>query len=163
MLLSHHASLHVLHLSDYFLQSWITASLYCTVLVFSPSLASCPVFVLSVQHLSFHHSLGRLMTHRLVFAAWWTHHVSELPNAAKNKIPDPITKAAFFTESHSSPGLSWAQKEQICWCWMTSTNASWWRNVLFLKSKTDNETRADVFSRLTCFFTGIWHHKNNFR
>lgn len=62
--------------------------------------------------------------------------MSELPNAAKNKIPDPMTNAAFFTESHSPPGPSWAEKEQqlcitlpvndpcwycaVSWCWATA-------------------------------------------
>lgn len=38
-----------------------------------------------------------------------SYHVSEFPNAAKNKIPDPMTKAAFFTESHRPPVLSCTQ------------------------------------------------------
>ena len=39
-----------------------------------------------------------------------SYHVSEFPNAAKNKIPDPMTKAAFFTESHRPPVLSCTQE-----------------------------------------------------
>lgn len=44
-----------------------------------------------------------------------SHHVSELPKAAKNKIPDPMTNAAFFTESHRPPEPSWEdKKQQLC-------------------------------------------------
>lgn len=51
----------------------------------------------------------------ILWAVRWTHHVSELPNAAKNKIPDPMMKAAFFTESQSPAGPSWAErKQQLC-------------------------------------------------
>lgn len=52
--------------------------------------------------------------HCFVALARKSYHVSELPNAAKNKIPDPMTNAAFFTESHSPPEPSCAEKQKLC-------------------------------------------------
>lgn len=48
--------------------------------------------------------------HWLVALGWKSYHVSEFPKAAKNKMPDPITKAAFFTESKSPPEPSCAPR-----------------------------------------------------
>lgn len=50
--------------------------------------------------------------HWLVALGWKSYHVSEFPKAAKNKMPDPITKAAFFTESKSPPEPSCAPRRR---------------------------------------------------
>jgi len=95
-----------------------------------------------------------------------SYHVSELPNAAKNKIPDPMMTAAFFTESHSPPGPSWAEKKQQLCQNCAYTAAWWWWAVSVFLNQTlnvaemskNNKTAADTsekdFLRATCF-----HHE----
>lgn len=115
--------------------------------------------------------LLRFMSGQTVVFANVTYHVSEFPNAAKNKIPDPMTNPAFFTESHSPPGPSWETEKEtalcealccfgdenaISWCFailaFPHRNLSWYRNVskttarLLLKplSRQEDENTVDL-------------------
>jgi len=41
------------------------------------------------------------------------HHVTEFLNPTRKKSPDPMTKAAFFTESHSPPLFPFLDEDTI--------------------------------------------------
>jgi len=41
------------------------------------------------------------------------HHVTEFLNPTRKKSPDPMTKAAFFTESHSPPLFPFLDEDKI--------------------------------------------------